>query len=450
MTKSRPQTVIEKLYVGLLLVIFGGIVLHAPLSVGLGALWPDYAFIFKAWKEVLMTVASLILLGLLYYKKQFKLLRQPVIILIGLYTALHLILLIFLNNGLTASISGLIIDLRYLVFFVLVYMALQLWPGCRDCFIKVGVIGGMIVVIFALLQVFILPHDILKYIGYGVNTIAPYMTVDQNYDFVRINSTLRGPNPLGAYMVILISLVTAFVANKNFKGDKKSLIILSILSIGGLVALWCSYSRSALLAAVLVVMMNLIMSFYHRLKLKKVFIGGILLAVVIAGLGLFMFSGSRFVSNVLLHENPNGDASLNSNDGHINSLQTGFDLMISRPFGAGVGSTGSASLNGQNPLIIENQYIFIAHESGWLGLVLFMAIFGLIMVQLWRRRGDWLALGVFASGLGLAVIGLLLPVWADDTVSIIWWGLAAVAICGFRKTDNLKLKGVGCGRPTIQ
>jgi hypothetical protein len=50
------------------------------------------------------------------------------------------------------------------------------------------------------------------------------------------------------------------------------------------------------------------------------------------------------------------------------------------------------------------------------------------MIRLWQRRTDWLALGLFSSGIGLALIGLLLPVWVDDTVSIVWWGLAAVAI----------------------
>ena len=35
--------------------------------------------------------------------------------------------------------------------------------------------------------------------------------------------------------------------------------------------------------------------------------------------------------------------------------------------------------------------------------------------------------------MGLAFVGLLLPVWVDDTVSILWWGLAAIAIVGVGK-----------------
>jgi hypothetical protein len=48
--------------------------------------------------------------------------------------------------------------------------------------------------------------------------------------------------------------------------------------------------------------------------------------------------------------------------------------------------------------------------------------------RLWARRADWLALTLFGSGIGLSVVGLLLPVWVDDTVSIIWWGMAAVIL----------------------
>ena len=74
--------------------------------------------------------------------------------------------------------------------------------------------------------------------------------------------------------------------------------------------------------------------------------------------------------------------------------------------------------------------MFIAHETGWVGLTIFVMILVGVLSRLWRRREDWLALGVFASGIALAVIGLLLPVWVDDTVSIVWWGLAAIVIGG--------------------
>ena len=143
---------------------------------------------------------------------------------------------------------------------------------------------------------------------------------------------------------------------------------------------------------------------------------------------LVAFSGSPFVSNILLHENPAGGSSVNSNEGHAVSLTSSLTNLIHQPLGAGIGSTGSASLRGLNPVIVENQYLFVAHEAGWLGLILFIMLLALVLTRAWKLRQDWIALGVFASGFCLALIGLLLPVFTDDTVAIIWWGLAAIAL----------------------
>jgi hypothetical protein len=158
-------------------------------------------------------------------------------------------------------------------------------------------------------------------------------------------------------------------------------------------------------------------------------------SVILAGLGgyLALNHDSDFVSNVILHENPEGGSEFTSNDGHVASLQDGVRRFVEQPLGAGLGSSGSASLLGDEPHIIENSYFFVSHEAGWLGLALFVAIFVIVMLRLWKGRTSYVALGVFASGVGIAAIALLLPIWADDTVSLIWWGLAAVALAGGKK-----------------
>jgi hypothetical protein len=424
--KDNNVSMTGKVYLGLLLIIFGGIALHAPISVGLSTLWPDYSLLFKSWKEILMLFAGVIALYLLYKNKKFKIFRDPIIIAIIIYALIHLILLIFIFQGVVASIAGLAIDLRYLLFFGLVYIAMRLYPNYRNLFTRVGVAGALIVLVFGVMQVFILPHDILKYIGYNINTISPYLTVDQNHDYIRINSFLRGPNPLGAYAGLVLTLLVAIIVKTKSLKNKWQLLIISILSVSGLVVLWASYSRSAMIATAVAIAIVLAMTLFHKLSTKLWIVIGIL--VVLVSVGLFMIRDTTFISNVILHENPNGGSSINSNEGHANSLIDGFNQLIRQPLGAGVGSTGSASLIGGKSEIIENQYLFIAHEVGWLGLAIFLFIFISIMIRLWKLRDDWLALGVFASGIGLALIGILLPVWVDDTVAIIWWGLAGLAI----------------------
>lgn len=435
---TRPEAfeLLKRVYVGILLVIFGGIVLHAPLSVGFGVLWPDYGLLIKSWKEILMLIAGIIAIFLLYKTKQMRLLRDPILFSMAIYASLHLILLPLLPQSLASSVAGLMIDLRYVLFFALVYIAMSLYPGYRKTFIKVGIVGALIVLIFALMQVFILPDDVLKYIGYNANTISPYLTVDQNQDFIRINSTFRGPNPLGAYAGTVLILITAAISKSKIKRDKWLIIITAILSVGGVVALWASYSRSAMIGTIAGVLLVLIVTNARRLPVKTWLAGSGILLLLLTG-SFLTFKDTQFFSNVILHEDPTEANDINSNEGHISSLVTGLEQFVSQPMGAGVGSTGSASLYGDNPVIIENQYLFTAHEIGWLGLILFISIFIAILWKLWDIRGDWLALGVFASGVSLALIGLLLPVWVDDTVAIVWWGLAAIALFPSQKVRRL-------------
>lgn len=425
-----------KTYVGLLLVILFGVVVHAPLSVSLGSLFPDQALFIKAWKEILMLIAGVVLIALIIIGKEYRLLKKPLILMAAAYAALHFVNM-FRGYGWESVLSGLIIDLRYVFYFVLVYFAVKLFPRYRTLFMELFLLGGIVVVGFAVLQNFALPPEALEILGYGPDTIAPYLTVDLNDSYIRINSTLRGPNPLGAYAASLLIMIYTFWLAKGSRLTDRAKYGLAFFAIGGLVALWSSYSRSAVIGLAVglaVVMIYLLQSGRIKSFIKQHKSAVTVIAMALISISILTATNHGFVSNVVLHENPSEASDLNSNEGHLSSLTDGFNLMLKQPFGKGVGSTGSASLFTDQPLIIENQYLFIAHEIGWLGIVLFLAIFLFVQNRLWAHRHDWLALGLFASGWGLAVVGLLLPVWVDDTVSIIWWGMAALVLAsGYKR-----------------
>jgi hypothetical protein len=431
-------TLIDKLFIGLLLVIFGGIVLHAPLIVGFGSLFPSLELVIKSWKEILMIVAVLLVIVIMARRKQWRLLRHPIIFLIGGYVALHLVLTPYAWSGTEPVLAGLLIDLRYVAYFVLVYLAVQLYPGLRRPFIGIFVAGALVVAVFSLLQVTVLPKETLEVIGYNESTIQPYLLLDQNPEYVRINGTMRGPNSLGAYAVIVLALLAAFWLIGRKVLDKGPALMAAVIGTGSLVALWFSYSRSALIAFFAAVGVVGVIALGKKIPRWLWIVAGII--VIVAGVGLYAARDSSFVANVILHDNPGTGAEVTSNQGHADSLEDGVTRMIQQPLGGGIGSTGSASLFGDSPLIIENQYLFIAHEVGWLGLGLFLVIFWKILSGLWLRRADWLSLGVLASGIGIALIAILLPIWADDTVAIIWWGLAALALGGTYGTLDKKTK----------
>ena len=414
--------------IGILIVLFG-VMIHAPLSVGLGQLWPQQALLFKAWKEVLLGVLLIIGLMLISQRKLWpQLAHDRLIQLTAAYGLLHLILIPLSNQGWPSIIAGLLIDMRFVLFFVLCYMAVKLEPRAMSRMIKVFLVGAGIVVGFGLLQITILPDDILRTIGYSKATIAPYGTIDKNPDFVRINSTLRGPNPLGAFCVIVISLLGAYFAAMRRKlsyRQKTTIIAAAAMSAA---VLFASYSRSAYLA--LVVAFGLLAASIVTIRWSRRVVLGGLIAAYIAIVGVMGLQSSDWYQNVVLHEDPQSSVVKKSNSEHVRSLEVSTARAVQQPLGGGIGSTGSASLydTTQSGTVVENYYLFVMHETGWLGGGMFVAIVMMTQWRLWQRRSHWMALGLFASGMGLAVIALLLPVWADDTIALVWWGLAGAII----------------------
>lgn len=404
------------------------IVIHAPLVVGFGSLFPDYATPIKAWKEILLGLLGIVAIVLIHRRNLWRtVLYDKVLLLCLLFVDLHLLLALMGLDDTSPVVAGLMIDLRFIVMFMLMYVLVLVRPDSFGRIIRVVAAGAVVVIGFGLLQITILPDNVLSRLGYSSDTITPYTTIDRNPDFVRINSTLRGPNPLGALMVIYIALTAAYMFRRGFAAKLRRRVAAGAAMIGSVAILFASFSRSAYAGAVAAV---LAVGMAAKRLSRRVLVAGAVL-IVIVGIGSFYLSSTDWFSNVVLHEDPESTVTAKSNAGHIESLADGARRMVSQPIGAGIGSTGSASLYDGSPandVVIENYYFFVAHEAGWLGLILFLIILSYVFWLLWRRRSSWVSLGVLASGVGLSLIGLLLPVWADETVALIWWGLAGAAL----------------------
>lgn len=427
----------------LLLAVLGFIVLHAPITVFVSTHWPEATLYAKAWKELAILAATVLILIDYIVSKSWRTVRNDKLLwAAAAFGALHLLLVPLSQGSANTLVAGLMIDLRYIAYFAAVYMYVRRYPKYRTSFLKVGLIGACIVVGFAVLQLF-LPHDFLKYLGYGHSTIEPYMTVDKNPDFIRQNSTLRGPNPLGAYAIMVLAGVVAFgvAVGRSVRSKRVQYGHLG-LAIAGLVALWVSYSRGAWLGAVVALGLVLVAGLGSKIT-RRVWSYIVLVGLLVV-VGLYLTKDTAFVQNIIVHNNPETGSAIDSNQGHIDSLQQGIERTIREPLGAGIGSTGSASMLGGSPVVIENQFLFVAHEAGWLGLIVWITLIMLVLWQLWRSRRDWMALAAFASGVGLLVVGLFLPVWVDDTVSLVWWGMTAAILAAegvkHARTTNKKAK----------
>jgi hypothetical protein len=71
-------------------------------------------------------------------------------------------------------------------------------------------------------------------------------------------------------------------------------------------------------------------------------------------------------------------------------------------------------------------------------MALFIAINVYIGRELWRRRTDALALGLFVSLIGLTFVNMLSHAWSDDTLTYLWWGLAGIALTTTTKSSRQK------------
>lgn len=404
---------------------------HALLSVWIGSFYGVYD-IARVWKELLMLVLAGPVLYLLIKDKQlWRALRAwPVFWLIVAYVGLHAVVgayaLISQQVTQKALLYGLVVNLRFVWFFLACFVIAAKSPWLRLHWKKMLFVPAALVVAFGLLQVFILPDDVLRHVGYGPDTIPAFQDVDQKEDFARVQSTLRGPNPLGAYLVLIIAGATAILFGQ--KNSKRASWAFGGLLAGSLVVLANTYSRSAYIGAVVAfgVACWLVI---RSVKAKRILLVAAALLTVVGGTAAFVLRQNDQVQNVLFHTNEHSLSPTSSNEDRAGAIVGGVKDVVSEPFGRGPGTAGpSSTYNDGEVRIAENYYLQIAQEVGWLGLGLFAAIVLAIGWWLLKRKTGVLAILLLAGLVGISIVNLLSHAWTDDTISLLWWGLAGISL----------------------
>jgi hypothetical protein len=392
--------------------------------------------LFRIWKEVVLVIISPIVIYLALINKRLRhwLLRDKVVLLILLFSLIELIIGIVgyhLHhvNG-SALEAGLIIDLRFFLIFVFTLVITNYSDFFKRYWRQILIYPAILVILFGISQLF-LPLNFLSHFGYGPHTIPAFQTVDQQRRFHRIQSTLRGANPLGAYLTVIIPIFIFFSTKRR--------LIRIISTLLGLVAIVFTYSRSAYVGLIITIGVVLYYLKFDGTKLKKdvkqalyfIFIGIVLL---ILALSIALRNNTTF-DNIFLHTSKNSHSHSTSNSVRFSDLRVNSENFIKHPLGQGVGIAGPASVHNNHPaMFAENFYIQIGQEAGVLGLIVFLSINIIVGYRLYLRRDDPLSLLLFASLIGLSLINMLSHAWADDTLSLLWWAFAGVAL-------SPKLKG---------
>lgn len=427
MKSSITSSRIANLLVAVVLVL---VPFHAFLTVWGSSLVGHYT-VLRLWDDLVLVI----LLGVaVFWLASDKVLRgwfmgSLLVRLVFMYAILTILLgcVSIVKGDVTskALAYGLLVNLRIFVWFLAVLLTAQRSPWLRRMWPRLLVAPAVVVMVFAALQYTILPHDFLAHFGYSAaTTIAPIETINHNSHYIRVQSTLRGANPLGAYLVIVLASLGVLY----LRGKRK--VLCGVLGVVGLFALYASGSRSAWLGAAL--SMAIIGWFQLRSKRARMLFAGAAAAVVlIAGVSYAVLKNNTSVQNAVLHTQSHSTVATTSNGAHASAVKNGIKDVWRQPLGDGPGTAGPASVynTGHPSRIAEDYYIQIAQETGWLGLALFVALVALVAVELYTQIGSSrLALALFASLFGLAFVNLLSHAWADDTLAYVWWGFAGIAL----------------------
>ena len=410
---------------------------HALLTVWGSSLVGHYTAL-RLWKEALLVLSFV---GLIYLLLTDRMIRGHTVTrllewLILIYALINFVWSLVAYERHNVSIKalgyGLIVDLRFLAFFLVAWAVAARTGRLRNWWIRLALWPAVGVCAFGLLQVFVLPNNFLSHFGYGANTIPAYETINNNIHYLRIASTLRGANPLGAYLIVPISALSVLIAR-----GRRTWPYFALLA-ACLVTLYFSYSRSAWAAALLALALAALFSLKSR-KAKAWLAGTGAGVVVLAGILLITLHNNVRFENIVYHTQRHSAVATTSDGGHAAALRAGLHDLVHNPFGAGPGTAGPASIYNNHPArIAENYYIQIGQETGWLGLLLFLLINAGLGFLLWLRRGDTLALSLLVSLVGISCINLLSHAWADDTLAYVWWGLAGIAIAPISKNSKHK------------
>lgn len=412
MSPNRLRSIIGG---GLLLIILL-MPFHAFLSVFGGHL-VGHEQLIQAWKEVVLLVLGIAGLVLVITDPSSRdRLRSAPVLFAGLFILVALIVTLVCRPTSTAVIFGAKTDFEFLVAFALGVIAST--PRLTSYFSRAILITSGVVILFALLEFFILPKNFLGAFGYNASTVAPYETLNTAGTILRFPSTLGGPNQLGTFLMLPVAL--SFVV-----AVRRRIAMMYIYTLAGTLAIFDTFSRAAWIGLIAAAATALLVVVSRRNRTK---LAAVLGAIVVIFSGL-LAGLSRFVPAVNRYLFHGGTTAGGSDQLHLASLKLGLSDDVARPLGHGLGTAGPAVFHSGTGLIIENYYLQLGYETGFAGFLVFVFFAVTSGFELAHRSAKMpLAAACLAALIGISVTSLFLPSWTDSSTSLVFWTAAGAVI----------------------
>lgn len=420
------------------LYIFYGLLAYMPLHIlistvlGVNVGYLDTA---KVLKDAVLMFGFCLLFVVSITKPWFKeFITHKITIAIGLYALLTLSLALLRPTDQDAEILGVVYNLRFMLFFLYAWLLSYTFPavGLRNTALRIVLAIGTIVVSFGIIQYLFLPNDALSQLGFTrANGVLPAFFIDDKPNLERVMSTLRDPNSLGSYLIIILALITGVYLRTKDAFKKNMLIAYGLASLA---CLYFTFSRSAwigVLVAGLVfaaLLTNTKVSVTKKMTLQVS--AAVVAFLVVAGIALFSLRNTYFVQNTIFHAD-SSTVEEDPNELRVRFVQESVENIKNQPLGTGPGTAGLASIKNQvqGTQLNENYYLQIASEVGIIGLLVVIAILVVTAYMLYTKNsGDLIVIGLLASFAGLAFTNLLVHIWSNEAVAYTWWGLAGLYV----------------------
>lgn len=401
-------------------------------------------FFISLWKEyILIILILLVFIGIFKSRKlPFRIILLDKIIFT--FFALGFLYFLIFDGALVQGIAGLRYDMELFIFYF-VSRSLVFDRQRIKQLVKCFLFSSFIVLLFGLLQVFILPPSSLEVFGYSsglteygqIGILSTYRILNPTLAGIyRIQSFLPGALQFSSYLLFLFFILLGF-----FIYGKKNRVYLGPILFLSFLGLIFTFTRSAWIG--LVVGFSMIL--YLCVKSKKAILFSFFSLLVT---GYFfvrsMLDNEKFQA-IVFHGTIRKEGLFGSTPEHLEAVKEGMVLILSNPFGLGLGVSGPASKYSENIIIPENWYLQIGTELGVLGLVIFVAILvvgGKYLFDILKKSEDSfyksLGLGLLGALVAISVSSLFLHTWADTATVYPFWILFGLLVSQVDNSDIMK------------
>jgi len=387
------------------------------------------------------------------FNKEIKLSPTPISGILFAFIIYCALQILNPSTNLYSGVSG----FRYILFLSIFFVTVNLNIDYKDLdqIIQTIIVLAIILAIYAIMQnIFGLPWFEKKW-------ISKFWTTSNQIDFNNINQqgsyffnkTIRAYSftEQGPYLAQFLSFVISIVL-VSIRGEHNKIknVLLSLLILFLFYTIIISYSRGAIIAVSLAIILIFIIKKTGKINVLTFGYLIIVLLIFILFISPFMLENISPTTageyGLLQIFNPSKAGSLEGRFFFWNFI---LKNILSNPLGYGTGSAGTAAI-GRSPLldvITDNQYLGIALQYGFIGLTLYLLIIYKIFKSLITTFNNSsniiqknLALSMFGSSIVYFIYGFVADNLEQRLPTYFYWFLLGLTFRIIKDQNIIKSK----------